>query len=65
MARLVIWTPPNTRMTAEKAKATSSAKMENAILRPPGIRSTMTGIFMCPRSLVTRLAPSRAIQANR
>ena len=65
MARLVIWTPPYTRMTAENRKPTSSARMAKAFLAGSGMRSTTTGIFMCPRSLVIRLAPKSAIHANK
>ena len=65
MAKEVICWPPYIRMTAENKKAMHSEKIEKASFAFCGIRSTKAGIFICPRSLVTRLAPKRAIQANR
>ena len=65
MARLVICMPPYTRITAENTNATISAKTENPFFIACGMRSTTTGIFIWPLSLVIRLAPSRDIQANK
>ncbi len=65
MARLVIWIPPNTRITRENRQAVSSAKIARAFFAPGPTRSTTMGIFIWPRSPATRDDPRRAIQANK
>ena len=65
MASWVISMPPYTRMMAEKANATSSPRMLSSFCTRGLHFSTRMGMFMWPRSPVTREAPSRLAQANR